>query len=164
MTFIEKINEVAAANQDQFGGTPESVPDWFIADLLNYKESTTQNVNGNVLTDRIIGLLIGTGEYGVIKVAAQSHASDAVRVLCNNVIEALEAFDFLETSREDYHTLYDSMIAGLFSAGLIAEQTKAALESLIPTEVVTVSAQSWAEQNNVTVTSRTVGIERGGKP
>lgn len=162
MTFIEKINEVADANKDKFGGATESVPDWFIADLLNYKESTHLPVAGNVLTDRIIRLLIGTGAYGVIKVAAQSNASEAVRVLCNNVIEALEAFDFIETSRADYNELYIGMIAGLFSAGLITETTKAALEELIPTEFV--SGQSWAEQNNVLVTSRTVGIERGGNP
>ena len=66
MSFIVKINEVADQYKDSFEGTPESVPDWFIADRLNEQPSSVVQKYIPIVCKDIKGLLIIRGEYALI--------------------------------------------------------------------------------------------------
>jgi len=160
MSFILKINEVADQYKDSFGCTPESVPDWFIADRLNEQPSSVVQKYTSIVCKDIKGLLIIGGEYAVMKELSVS-GQNPIKALCVNVIEALNGFDTLDMNIPEYLVGYNTIADNLQSAGIISFTTKQILLSLIKQALVTIYGKSWAELNNTQVNARSVGIERG---
>lgn len=163
MTLIEKINEISEIYQNSFGETLESVPDWFISDILNIKPQTTVSQYKPIPTKDLKSILIVSGEFAKIKQISET-GSDPSKSLCINVIETLNSFETINLNVVEYYDSYQTMKTELFYLEIISESTKDKFTSLITTEDVIVYGLSWAEENDLYIDSRSVGLARGGKP
>ena len=163
MSLIDKINELALLHKDDFEGTSESVPDWFIANKLNEQPATVVQKYVPIVCKDIKGMLIIGGEYAVIK-ELSLNGTNPIKALCVNVLEALNGFDELDMNNPSYLIGYGGIADNLETAGIISSQTKQILLSLIVQSPVTEYSESWATLNNIIVDSRVVGIARGANP
>ncbi len=163
MSLIDKINELALLHKDDFEGTSESVPDWFIANKLNEQPATVVQKYVPIVCKDIKGMLIIGGEYAVIK-ELSLNGTNPIKALCVNVLEALNGFDVLDMNNPSYLIGYVGIADNLETAGIISSQTKQILLSLIIQIPVTEYGESWATLNNIIVDSRVVGIARGANP
>jgi len=163
MTLIDKINELALLHKDDFEGTSESVPDWFIAYKLNEQSSSVVQKYIPIVCKDIKGMLIIGGEYAVIKELSLT-GQNPIKALCVNVLEALNGFDELDMNNPSYLIGYGEIANNLELAGIISSQTKQILLSLIVQKDVTEYGKSWAALNNYQVDARSVGIARGANP
>ena len=163
MALIDKINEIADLYKGEFENTPDSVPDWFIANKLNEQPATVVQKYVPIVCKDIKGMLIIGGEYAVIK-ELSLNGTNPIKALCVNVLEALNGFDILDMNNPSYLIGYGEIANNLELAGIISSQTKQILLSLIVQSPVTEYSQSWATLNNIIVDSRVVGIARGANP
>lgn len=163
MALIDKINEIADLYKGEFENTPDSVPDWFIANKLNEQPSSIVQKYVPIVCKDIKGMLIIGGEYAVIKELSLS-GTNPIKALCVNVLEALNGFDVLDMNNPTYLIGYEEIANNLETAGIISSQTKQILLSLIIQSPVTEYGESWAVLNNIIVDSRIVGIARGANP
>jgi hypothetical protein len=161
MSLIDKINELSLQYKDEFGGTSQSVPDWFIADKLNEKPTSVVQKYIPVKTQDIKTVLILGGEYAGIK-ELSINGTNPIKGLCINALEALTAYEFFDMNNQDFLLGYSEMINNLELAGVISAQSKQTFLNLIIQIPITEYGQSWAEANNLNVDARTVGLARGG--
>jgi len=161
MTLLEKINEVVEQNRGSYGGNPEDVPDWLVADVINAKSSETQSAYKNIICNEIKSILILSGEFAVMK-SLSTQGVQPVNLLCLNIIEALDCFEYIDLNISEYYEGWNNILTNLIAAGLISALTQDQINALVITEDIVVYGQSWAEQNEVFVDSRTVGLLRGG--
>ena len=160
MTLIDKINELALLHKDDFEGTSESVPDWFIANKLNEQPATIVQKYIPIVCKDIKAILIIGGEYAVIKELSLS-GTNPVKALCVNVLETINGFDVLDMNNPSYLSVYEEMSDSLETAEIISSSTKQTLISLIIQSPVTEYGESWAQLNQTVVDARVVGIARG---
>lgn len=163
MSLIDKINELALIHKDDFEGTSESVPDWFIAYKLNEQPTSVIQKYVPIVCKDIKGMLIIGGEYAVIK-ELSLNGTNPIKALCVNVLEALNGFDTLDMNNPTYLLGYEGIANNLEAAGIISSQTKQILLSLIIQTFITEYGQSWTQLNQILVDARSVGIARGANP
>jgi hypothetical protein len=160
MTLIDKINELALLHKDDFEGTSESVPDWFIANKLNEQPATIVQKYIPIVCKDIKAILIIEGEYAVIKELSLS-GTNPTKALCVNLLEVLNSFDVLDMNNPTYLSEYEGMSDSLETAEIISSSTKQILQSLIIQSPVTEYGESWSQLNQIVVDARVVGIARG---
>ena len=164
MKLIDKVKEVSEQYKNQFAGTPESVPEWFIANKLNEKTSVTEDKYKPISCNTIKAILLLNGEFASLKIQSENPTISPLKLLCANVLETLSSFENIDVSVSDYYIGYNEMVNALFDNLVISNKTKTKLLSLLVTEKVTTFGNSWAEENKEEVNSRTIGIARGANP
>ena len=160
MSLINKINELTLLHKDDFEGTEESVPDWFIANKLNEQPTSIVQKYVSIVCKDIKAILIIGREYAVIKEQSLS-GTNPVKALCVNVLETINGFDVLEMDNPNYLSVYEEMSDSLETAGIISSSTKQILLSLLIQSPVIEYGESWAQLNQTVVDARVVGIARG---
>ena len=160
MSLINKKNELTLLHKDDFEGTEESVPDWFIANKLNEQPTSIVQKYVSIVCKDIKAILIIGREYAVIKEQSLS-GTNPVKALCVNVLETINGFDVLEMDNPNYLSVYEEMSDSLETAGIISSSTKQILLSLLIQSPVIEYGESWAQLNQTVVDARVVGIARG---
>ena len=160
MNLINKINELTLLYKDNFEGTVESVPDWFISNKLNEQPTSIVQKYVPIVCKDIKAILIIGGEFAVIKEQSLS-GTNPVKALCVNVLETINGFDVLEMDNPNYLSVYEEMSDSLETAGIISSLTKQTLLSLLIQSPVIEYGESWAQLNQTVVDARVVGIARG---
>ncbi len=136
------------------------LPDWQVADILNTPDQSLGTKRVDVLSSDVRGLLLGTGEWGAIKLLSRMTPSEQVPaqaiVAAIIAIDTLELTTTIEASKPQYYAAVEALVAGLQSANVISSGTGAALLAMAD------QPMSWAEINNIPVDARMIGLARGG--
>jgi hypothetical protein len=134
-----------------------NLPEWRVAEILNAPDASLPTAKGPVDTKDAQELLLATGEWSGIVIAADSAATPLqLRGLAIVMRDTIRQSGTIRMEVPHIYTAVTTAIAGLVAAGLISEATRVALLALAD------QPQSWAEANNVEVTARSVGLARGG--
>lgn len=135
----------------------QNLPDWQVAQVLNTPDVTLPTVRVDVPTGEVQEVLLTSGEWAGIVLAAESASTPGqVRTLAILMRDTVRQSSIVGTSQPTVYASTAAALAGLVQAGLLAAQTRDALLSLAE------KPQSWAAANGVEVTARTVGLARGG--
>lgn len=135
---------------------PADTPDWQIANALNTKDAALPTVYCDVVTVDAREVLLATGEWSALVIAAENEATPALlRGACIVARDTLTLTQTIRTSNQSIRGAVEVALNGLVLGGIIAQSTKDAVSALMITN------QSWAEANGVEVTPRTVGLARG---
>lgn len=164
MTLKEKVFEVANYYRDEFGGTPESVPDWYVSNKLNERTQATQKWYKPIDVAKMRFILLVAGEYPKIKTFATERRANDGYVYGGLPFEIIEGMKEYDLNFPQALEVFMGTIEHFHTNGVIADTTKASLLALIESEDRVVYGSSWAEENNIFVDSREVGLARGGKP
>lgn len=141
---------------DKVGEFPADTPDWQIANALNTKDAALPTVYCDVVTTDAREVLLATGEWSALVIAAGSEATPTLlRGACIVARDTLTLTQTIRTSNQSIRGAVEVALNGLVLGGVIAQSTKDAVSALM------IANQSWAEANNVEVTPRTVGLARG---
>ena len=135
----------------------QGLPDWEVAQVLNAPDVTLPTVRVDVPTGDVQEVLLTSGEWAGIVLAAESASTPSqVRTLAILMRDTVRQSSTIGTSQPLVYASTAAALAGLVQAGLLATQTRDALLSLVE------KPQSWATANGIEVTARTVGLARGG--
>jgi hypothetical protein len=137
----------------------EGLSDTDAAAALNAPDPENGTVPVNVPTHEARGLLLTTGEWPAIVMAAEdASVPTQVRGLCILVRDTLTLTQELETTNPVRYGAILTVLNGLVQAELISVDTRDALLALAE------RPRSWAEANGWPqgVTARDVGLARGG--
>ena len=141
---------------DKVGEFPADTPDWQIANALNAKDAALPTIYCDVVTADAREVLLATGEWSALVIAAENEATPALlRGACIVARDALAMTQTIRTSTQSIRGAVEVALNGLVLGGIIAQSTKDAVSALMITN------QSWAGANGVEVTPRTVGLARG---
>lgn len=164
MTLEQKVLEVANYVRNDWGGKPEDVPDWYIANYLNNRGGESVKVFKPIKVAEVRFLLLVSGEYPKIKEYASTHRANDGYVYGNLPFDVIEAMTEIDLNMPNAYNIFKNTLDLFFEKGVISEQTKNALIGMVQYDEVMVYGKSWAEENNLTIDSRAVGLARGGKP
>jgi hypothetical protein len=142
-----------AAKVAQFAGIAEAE----VAAALNAPDSNLPTKRSDVTTYDAREILLSTGEWGTVILAAENTAvSQQVRGACIVLRDAIIQTTTIRISIPGIYSATDNLLGGLVSAGILTNGTRNALMALADVY------QSWAEMEGVgAVTTRDVGIARG---
>lgn len=135
----------------------QGMPDWEIAEILNAKDSLLPTVYCDVATADAREVLLSSGEWSALVIAADSDATPALlRGACIVARDTLTLTQSIRTSNQAIRGAVEVALNGLVLGGIVAQDTKNAVSELM------YANQSWAEANNLKVDARAVGLARGG--
>ena len=142
-----------AAKVAQFAGIAEAE----VAAALNAPDSNLPTKRSDVTTYDAREILLSTGEWGTVILAAENTAvSQQVRGACIVLRDAIIQTTTIRISIPEIYSATANLLGGLVSAGILTNGTRNALMALADVY------QSWAEMEGVgAVTTRDVGIARG---
>jgi hypothetical protein len=148
MTREQKI----AAKVAQFAGMAESA----VADALNAPDESLPKKRVDVATSEAREILLSTGEWGAVVLAAENTAApQQVRGACIVLRDTIAETSLIRASVPAIYNATATLLGGL-TPGVLTEGTRDALMALADVN------QSWAEQQGVgAVTIRDIGIARG---
>jgi hypothetical protein len=146
-TFAQRLAEPDMAD----------LADWQAADALNAPDPTLPLVRRAVPTSDAQEILLSSGEWAAVLLAAESAATpQPLRGACINLRDTIRQSSVIRMDVPAIYAATDAVLTGMVGAGLMSAGTRAALLALAD------RPQSWAEAHGVEVTSRTVGLARGG--
>jgi hypothetical protein len=135
----------------------QGLPDWQVAQVLNTPDATLPTVRVDVPTGDVQEVLLTSGEWAGIVLAAESASTPGqVRTLAILMRDTVRQSSTIGTSQPPVYASTAVALTGLVQAGLLETQTRDALLSLVE------KPQSWAAAHGIEVTARTVGLARGG--
>jgi len=142
-----------AAKVAQFAGMAE--PD--VAAALNAPDPTLPKKRVDVATSEAREILLSTGEWGAVVLAAENTAvPEQVRGACIVLRDAITQTTAIRISVPAIYSATVNLLNGLISAEILTDDTRNALMALADLN------QSWAEMEGVgDVTTRDIGIARG---
>jgi hypothetical protein len=142
-----------AAKVAQFAGIAEAE----VAAALNATDSNLPTKRSDVATYDAREILLSTGEWGAVVLAAENAAvPEQVRGACIVLRDAIIQTSTIRIGIPAIYSATASLLGVLVSAGILTNATRNALMALADV------AQSWAEMEGVgVVTTRDVGIARG---
>ena len=148
MTREQKI----AAKVAQFAGMAESA----VAAALNAPDESLPKKRVDVATSEAREILLSTGEWGAVVLAAENTAApQQVRGACIVLRDTIAETSLIRASVPAIYNATATLLGGL-TPGVLTEGTRDALMALADVP------QSWAEQQGVgTVEIRDIGIARG---
>ena len=148
MTREQKI----AAKVAQFAGMAVSA----VAAALNAPDPTLTKKRVDVATSEAREILLSTGEWGAVVLAAENTAApQQVRGACIVLRDTIAETSLIRASVPAIYNATATLLGGL-TPGVLTEGTRDALMALADVP------QSWAEQQGVgTVEIRDIGIARG---
>ena len=137
----------------QFSGIAEAD----VATALNAPDPSLPTKRSDVATNDAREILLSTGEWGAVILAAENTAVPAqVRGACIVLRDAITQTTAIRISDPAIYSATASLLNGLVSAEILTNDTRNALMVLAD------AAQSWAEMEGVgVVTVRDIGIARG---
>jgi hypothetical protein len=143
-----------AAKVAQF---PSGMAEGDIADVLNAPDTTLPRKRVDVATSEAREILLSTGEWGAVVLAAENTAvPQQVRGACIVLRDTIAETSLIRASVPAIYNATATLLGGLILAGVLTEGTRDALMALADVN------QSWAEQQGVgTVEIRDIGIARG---
>ena len=132
------------------------LPEWQVAEILNAPDQTLPTVKGSVSTKDAQELLIMTGEWSAIVIAAESGAIlSQVRALAIALRDTIRQSGTIRMEVPQIYGAVAGSLSGLVAAQLISEGTRDALL------VLAEKPQSWAEANGLKVTEDIIFTTRG---
>ena len=142
-----------AAKVAQFPGIAEAD----VAAALNAPDPSLPTKRSDVATNDAREILLSTGEWGAVILAAENTAvPEQVRGACIVLRDAITQTTAIRISVPAIYSATVNLLNGLVSAEILTNDTRNALMSLAD------AAQSWAEIEGVgVVTVRDIGIARG---
>jgi hypothetical protein len=137
----------------QFAGIAEAE----VAAALNAPDTSLPTKRSDVTTYDAREILLSTGEWGTVILAAENAAvPQQVRGACIVLRDAIIQTTTIRISIPQIYNATANLLGGLVSAGILTNDTRNALMALADVY------QSWAEMEGVgAVTTRDVGIARG---
>ena len=150
MTREQKI--AAKVAEAQFAGMAESA----VAAALNAPDESLPKKRVDVATSDAKEILLSTGEWAAVVVAAENTAApQQVRGACIVLRDTIAETSLIRASVPAIYNATATLLGGL-TPGVLTEGTRDALMALADVP------QSWAEQQGVgTVEIRDIGIARG---
>lgn len=150
MTISQALIDKVA--ESQFNGMTESQ----VADALNAPDASLAYVKTDVSTSDVKEILLSSGEWAAIVLTADNiSAPNSLRGACIVVRDTFKETSTIRTSLSGIFTQTNAVLTGLLGAGVLSQGTYDALIAL------TNRRPSWAEQNNIIVNAREVGLARG---
>jgi hypothetical protein len=142
----------AKVAEAQFAGMAESA----VAAALNALDTTLTKKRVDVATSEAREILLSTGEWGAVVLAAENTAApQQVRGACIVLRDTIAETSLIRASVPAIYNATATLLGGL-TPGVLTEGTRDALMALADVP------QSWAEQQGVgTVEIRDIGIARG---
>jgi hypothetical protein len=142
-----------AAKVAQFAGAAESE----VAAALNALDSNLPTKRSDVATEDARRILLATGEWGIIILAAEnSTAPQQLRAACIVLRDTITQTTTIPVSTPAIYSSTTGLLGELVVAGVLTNDTRNALMALADVH------QSWADIEGVgEVTTRDVGIARG---
>jgi hypothetical protein len=142
----------AKVAEAQFAGMTESA----VAAALNAPDPTLTKKRVDVATSEAREILLSTGEWGAVVLAAENTAApQQVRGACIVLRDTIAETSLIRASVPAIYNATATLLGGL-TPGVLTEGTRDALMALADVP------QSWAEQQGVgTVEIRDIGIARG---
>jgi len=142
-----------AAKVAQFAGMAE--PD--VAAALNAPDPTLPKKRVDVATSEAREILLSTGEWGAVVLAAENTATpQQLRATCIVLRDTITQTAKIPVSESRIYSTTTDLLNGLVVAGILTNDTRNALMGLADVY------QSWADLEGVgEVTIRDVGIARG---
>jgi hypothetical protein len=142
-----------AAKVAQFAGIQESE----VAAALNAIDDSLPTKRSDVTTYDAREILLSTGEWGAIILAAENTAApEQVRAACIVLRDAIIQTSTIRASISGIYNATANLLGGLVAAGVLTNATRNGLMALADVN------QSWAEMESVgQVTTRDIGIARG---
>ena len=142
-----------AAKVAQFPGIAEAD----VAAALNAPDPSLPTKRSDVATNDAREILLSTGEWGAVILAAENTAApEQVRGACIVLRDAITQTTAIRISVLAIYSATVNLLNGLVSAGILTTDTRNALMALADVN------QSWAEMEGVgEVTIRDIGIARG---
>ena len=142
-----------ATKVEQFPGIAEAD----VAAALNTPDPSLPTKRSDVATNDAREILLSTGEWGAVILAAEDTAvPEQVRGACIVLRDAITQTTAIRISVPAIYSATVNLLNGLVSAEILTNDTRNALMSLAD------AAQSWAEIEGVgVVTVRDIGIARG---
>ena len=143
----------AKVAEAQFAGMAESA----VAAALNAPDESLPKKRVDVATSEAREILLSTGEWGAVVLAAENTAApQQVRGACIVLRDTIAETSLIRASVPAIYNATETLLGGLILAGVLTEGTRDALMALADVP------QSWAEQQGVgTVEIRDIGIARG---
>ena len=142
-----------AAKVAQFSGIAEAD----VAAALNALDPSLPTMRSDVATNDAREILLSTGEWGAVILAAENTAvPEQVRGACIVLRDAITQTTAIRISVPAIYSATVNLLNGLVSAEILTDDTRNALMALAEVN------QSWAEMEGVgVVTVRDIGIARG---
>ena len=128
-----------------------------VATALNAPDPSLPTKRSDVATNDAREILLSTGEWGAVILAAENTAvPEQVRGACIVLRDAITQTTAIRISVPAIYSATANLLNGLVSAEILTNDTRNALMALAD------AAQSWAETEGVgVVTTRDIGIARG---
>lgn len=144
--------------EDAVADYPADIPDWAVANDMNTPKAELGMKRVNVAVSDARGLLMRSGSWAAIVLAAESNASAEVRAAAITAHDSMVYLTEIETSDPATYAVTETMLAALVTGGVLPAATRDNLLEMAE------RPQSWADINNngSPVTSRDVGLARGG--
>jgi hypothetical protein len=145
--LIDKVAE------SQFDGKP----DWEVATILNTPDNTLPTKKIPVATTDVRQVLLERQYWpGIVITADDTNVNAQIRGLCITVRDTLVFTSIIETQKPYTYEVVEDMLDALLANSFIDTGTKDDLLAMC------VANKSWAEHNSIYITSREVGLARGG--
>lgn len=133
------------------------LPEWRVAEILNAPDAFLPTVKGQVATNDAQELLLTTGEWSAIVIAADNTGiPPQLRALAIAMRDTIRQSDVIRMEVPQIYGAVATALGGLVAAEFISAETRDALLAMAENQ------QSWAEANGIEVTARSVGLARGG--
>lgn len=144
--------------EDAVAEYPPDAPDWAVADDLNAPKPENGMKRVNVPVSAARGLLMRSGAWAAMVLAAENNADADVRAAAITGRDSMLHLTEIETADPAVYAVTEVMLASLVAGGVLSASTRDDLLALAE------RPQSWADINNhgALVTARDVGIARGG--
>lgn len=128
-----------------------------VATALNAPDPSLPTKRSDVATNDAREILLSTGEWGAVILAAENTAvPEQVRGACIVLRDAITQTTAIRISVPAIYSATVNLLNGLVSAQILTDDTRNALMALADVN------QSWAEMEGVgEVTTRDIGIARG---
>ena len=128
-----------------------------VATSLNAPDPSLPTKRSDVATNDAREILLSTGEWGAVILAAENTAvPEQVRGACIVLRDAITQTTAIRISVPAIYSATVNLLNGLVSAQILTDDTRNALMALADVN------QSWAEMEGVgEVTTRDIGIARG---
>lgn len=135
----------------------QGLPDWQAAQVLTAPDPALPTVRVDVLTGDVQQVLLASGEWAGIVLAAESADTPrGVRSLAILMRDTVRQSTVIGTAAPAIYASITAALDGLVAAELLTAGTRDALLAMAE------RPQSWAAAHGVEVTARTVGLARGG--
>lgn len=126
------------------------------SDLLNAPDSSLPTVRSDVLTKDVQEILLSTGEWSRIVIAAEDLSVDVkIRSMAIALRDTIRQSNEIRMTQSSIYNAVTTTIRGLVMAQLLSNETGNSLLNLAE------HSQSWAKHYHVVVTPETVFEARG---